>query len=52
MNKRDTIGNQLCFKGKKAMCSDVEKDGERYYLVKNGSKRVVMISKIEKDNSI
>ena len=45
-------GDQLCFQGKKKICRDVEKDGEMYYLVKDGSKRVVKIVKIEDGNNI
>lgn len=41
-------GDQLCFTGNKKLCRDVQADGKgSYYLVKNGSKRVVKIFKIE-----
>lgn len=40
--------DQLCFTGNKKICRDVEADGKgAYYLVKNGTKRVVKIFKIE-----
>ena len=45
-------GNQLCFKGKKKLCRDVEKDGDMYYLIKDRSKRVVKITKVEEGNTI
>ena len=41
-------GDQLCFTGNKKICRDVQADGKgSCYLVKNGSKRVVEIFKIE-----
>lgn len=41
-------GDQLCFTGNKKICRDVQADGKgAYYLVKNGTKRVVHIYKIE-----
>jgi hypothetical protein len=46
-------GDQLCFTGNKKICRDVQADGKRaYYLVKNGSKRVVKIFKIEQGDKL
>lgn len=44
--------DQLCFTGNKKLCRDVQADGKgSYYLVKNGSKRVVKIFKIEQGDT-
>ena len=42
-------GNQICLKSaKSSVCRDVEKAGNgQYYLVKDGNKRVVNITKVE-----
>ncbi len=46
-------GDKLCFTGEKKICREVESNGKGgYYLVKNGSKRVVVIEKIEPGNTI
>ena len=45
-------GDQLCFTGNKKLCRDVQADGKgSYYLVKNGSKRVVEIFRIEQGDT-
>lgn len=45
-------GDKVCFKSKKKICRTIEKAGDAFYLVKDGGKRVVKITKVEEGNSI
>ncbi len=47
-------GNQICLKNvKSSVCRDVERAGDgKFYLVKNGNKRVSNITKVEPGNTL
>lgn len=46
-------GNKLCFTTGKKICREIESDGKGgYYLVKDGSKRVINIQQVEQGNTI